>query len=430
MVEAVAQVTRALDQIATLPATPALRRLQIKLHVALITPLMHVKGYAATETKVATERARQLIEQAEALGEPLEDPLLLFSVLAGFWTANYIAFNGDVMRELAAQFLTLAEKQRAIIPRMIGHRLMAISLLCTGDIAQGRAHSDRAFALYDPASRRPLAALFGIDAGVAILSYRGLALFLLGYPEAALADAERLLKVAREIDQAATLMYALAHAHQTIFQCGNYAAATEICNELVALADNKGALFWKAGGICGQGLAFAVTGRASEAVQMIASGIATWRSTGTTLWLPLYLLHLASAHAELGQFDDALRCIREAVTAVETTKETWFEAEVNRVAGEVVLKSPHADAGKAQTYFERALAVARKQQAKSWELRAAMSMARLWRDQGKPQQARELLAPVYGWFTEGFDTLDLKEAKKLLAGLASLACADGPPDFR
>jgi predicted ATPase len=128
---------------------------------------------------------------------------------------------------------------------------------------------------------------------------------------------------------------------------------------------------------------------------------------------------LARAHAELGQFDDAWRCVGEAMTAAETTKERWFEAEIQRVAGEIALMSPEPDAAKAESYFERALAVAGKQQAKSWELRAAMSMARLLRDQGKRQEARDLLAPVYGWFTEGFDTLDLKEAKALLDALAS-----------
>ena len=171
LVEAAEQLTRALDQIATLPATPALRREQIKLQVALITPLIHVKGYAAPETKAAAERARLLIEQAEALGEPPEDPLLLFSVLYGFWVANFVAFNGDVMRELAAQFLALAEKQEATVPLMIGHRLMGISLLHTGDIAEGRAHLDQAIALYDPAEHRPLATRFGQDVGVAILSF-------------------------------------------------------------------------------------------------------------------------------------------------------------------------------------------------------------------------------------------------------------------
>ena len=127
-----------------------------------------------------------------------------------------------------------------------------------------------------------------------------------------------------------------------------------------------------------------------------------------------FLAYLAQANAELGQFDDAWRCISEALTGIDTTKERWFEADLNRIAGEVMRRSPESDATKVEAYFERALAIARQQRAKSWELRAAMSMARLWRSQGKSQQARELLAPVYGWFTEGFDTHDLKEAKALL----------------
>src|SRR5262249_33946873 len=144
LVEAAEQLTRALDQITALPATPVLRREQIKLQVALITPLMHVKGFAAPETKAAAERAHLLIEHAEALGEPPEDPLLLFSVLFGFWVANAVAFEGDVLRDLAAHFLELAEKQEATIPLMVGHRIMGFSLLFMGDIVEGRAHFDRA----------------------------------------------------------------------------------------------------------------------------------------------------------------------------------------------------------------------------------------------------------------------------------------------
>ena len=142
--------------------------------------------------------------------------------------------------------------------------------------------------------------------------------------------------------------------------------------------------------------------------------MAAYRSTGATLYVPFYLSQGTRAYAELGQFDDAWRRIGEAMTAVETTKERWCEPEIYRIAGEIALMLPEPDAAKAEAYFERALAVARKQQAKSWELRAAMSMARLWRDQGKRDEVRDLLAPVYGWFTEGFDTLDLKEAKALL----------------
>ena len=203
LIEAAEQLTRALAQIAALPATPALRREEIELQVALITPLIHVKGYAAPETKAAEERARLLIEQAEALGERPEDPLLLFAILYGFWVANNVAFNGEVMRELAAQFMALAEKQGTTVPLMMGHRLMGVSLTSTGSIVEGRAHFDRAMAFYDAAEHRPLATRFGQDIGVAILSYRPLALWLLGYPDAALADTEHALKDAREIGQVA-----------------------------------------------------------------------------------------------------------------------------------------------------------------------------------------------------------------------------------
>ena len=423
LVEAAAQLTRALEQIATLPGTAALRREQIKLQVALITPLMHVKGYAAAETKAAAEQARLLIEQAEALGEPPEDPLLLFSVLYAFWVANYVAFNGDACRDLAAQFLALAEKQRATVPLMVGHRLMGISLLVTGDIAEGRGHLDQAIALYDPAEHRPLATRFGQDVGVAILAYRSWALWLLGYPEAALRDADDALRNAREIGQAATLMYALYHASIPYTLCGNRAAAAAQAQELVALAEEKGSLFWKAYGMVSQGCVLALTGRASDATEMLISGMAALRTTGATLWMPFFLPHLARAHAELGQFEAAWRCIGEAMTAAETTKEKWCEAEIHRTAGEIALMSPEPDAAKAQAHFERAIAIARAQKAKSWELRAATSLARLWRDHGKRQQARDLLAPIYGWFTEGFDTADLKEAKALLDELTEPAIA-------
>jgi len=167
-----------------------------------------------------------------------------------------------------------------------------------------------------------------------------------------------------------------------------------------------------------QGWLLALRGKAADAVQVITSSLIAYRLIAT-LDHPFFLSSLARAHAELAQFDDAWRCIGEAVMLMEKTKERWYEAEVNRTAGEIALLSPKPHAAKAEAHFERALAIARQQQAKSWELRASTSLARLWRDQGKPQQARELLAPVYGWFTEGFDTRDLKEAKALLDELAS-----------
>jgi predicted ATPase len=420
LVEAVEQLTRAVKLIEDLPPNPSLRGEQIKLQVALITPLIHVKGYTAPETKTAVERATLLIEEAEALGEPLEDPLLLFSVLYSSWVVNVVAFlNGDLVRDLAAQYLALAESRGTKVLLMIGHRLVGTSLLYTGDIAEGRAHLDRAIALYDPAEHRTLATRFGHDVRAAALCFRSWAQWLLGYPEAALADADSSLKDAREIGQAGTLMFALTGTIVIHIFCGKYTTAAALADELVALAEEKGSVLWKALGTVHRGCVLALSGEPFEAVRIIPIGLDASGSTGARWLLPLFLSDLAWAYVELGHCDEARRYIGEAITTLETTKERWSEADAYRVAGEIALKAPNSDGAKAQAHFERALSVARAQGAKSWELRAAMSMARLWRDQGKPQQARELLAPVYGWFTEGFDTRDLKEAKGLLKELAT-----------
>ena len=235
---------------------------------------------------------------------------------------------------------------------MVGHRLMGISSLCTGDIADGRAHCDQAIALYDPAKHRPLATRFGQDIRVAILSFRSIALWMLGYPEAALADVDQALKDAREIGQAATLMYALALTSLTHLLCGNYAAANAQADELVALAEEKGALFWKAWGRTVQGCVLAVTGKASDAVHhdhlrdrcmpingsnsLVADcGYHIWRKPMRNLANSM-MLGAASAKRSM---------------AVETTKERWCEAEVNRIAGEIALKSPRTGCGESGSVF-------------------------------------------------------------------------------
>jgi class 3 adenylate cyclase/DNA-binding response OmpR family regulator/predicted ATPase len=414
LMEARTQLSRALMQIAALQGTAALRRQQIKFQVALANALMHTKGYASSDTKASFVQAREYIERAEALGEHPEDPLLLFAVIYGFWVGNYVAFNGDALRALASQFMSLAEKQGGTVPQMIGHRLMGTSLMCTGDISKSRTHYDQALALYDSAEHRALATRFGQDIGVVVLSYRSWTLWLLGYARAALADADQALKEARAIGQAATLMYALAHAARTYLWTGGYATANALVAEVLVLADEKGASAWKAFGMMHQGSLFALNGQTAKAVQMMTSGISAWRSTGSTLWAPCYLSNLARAHAELGQFDDAWRLIGEAMATAQTSKAMWCEPDVYRTTGEIALMAPDPDAAKAEICFERALAIAREQRAKSWELRTAMSLARLWRDQHKRDAARELLAPVCGWFSQGIDTLDLKQAKALL----------------
>jgi predicted ATPase len=226
------------------------------------------------------------------------------------------------------------------------------------------------------------------------------------------------------------LMYALRWASWSRIQCGAYTEAQSFLDELAALTDEKEvSLFWKALLIAFRGLLFAETGNASEAVRAITSGMTSLRSTGAALYEPWHLAHLAMAYTELGHPEDAWRCIDDAINKVERSKEKWCETEVHRIAGEIALKLVVPDREKAEKHFERALRVAHQQQQKSYELRAAMSLSRLWSSQGKVQQARELLAPVYGWFTEGFETRDLKEAKALLFDLGALGRADRCSDF-
>jgi predicted ATPase len=295
----------------------------------------------------------------------------------------------------------------------------ANALALTGDLGGGKEHYDRALAIYNPAEHGLLTTRSGRDVGVTLLSFRSLCVWQLGYTAASHSDAELAVKNARETGQATTLMYALFAAATYHIRCGNYADANTQVDELIALADERGAPYWKAFGTAVRGWLFASSGRASDALRTITSGITSLRSTGATLYEPWHLWYLAMAYAELGRLDDARRCIDDAIDKVERSKEKWCEAEVHRIAGEIALKSLAPDTEKAEKYFDRALAVARQQQTKSWELRAAMSLARLWRDQGKVSEARKLLAPVYGWFTEGFDTRDLKEAKALLEELAA-----------
>ncbi|WP_456721277.1 MULTISPECIES: ATP-binding protein [unclassified Bradyrhizobium] len=414
LAEAAAQLSRAVSQMASLPETSALRREQIKYQIELVTVLMHVKGYGAPDTKAAVDHARLLIEKAEARGEPSEDPLLLFSVLYGAWVLNVAAFNGEAAGALAAQFMALAEKQRMTGPLMLAHRMVGMTAMSTGDQVAGRRHLDRALALYDPAEHRALATRFGTDARVAILEWRSRTLWLQGYPDAALKDVDESFRGAREIGQAATLMHALAHSIATLILCRHHKSASVRAAELVDLAEEKGSLYWKANGLIWQGCLSALTGRSLDAIEILTTAVAAYRSTAATIYMPFVSLHLARAHAELGNFTNAWHHIDDAIAGTERSQEKWAESEMHRTAGEIALMLPEADETKAEACFERSLTVARGQKAKSWELRTATSLARLWRDQGKRPAAHNLLASIYGWFTEGFDTLDLKQAKALL----------------
>jgi predicted ATPase len=414
MVEAVVQFTTARDLVATLPSTPKTRRQLIELQAALLAPLIGTKGFAAAETKTAIERAQALIEEVEALREPLDDHLVLLSVLYGFWTANLFGFNGKNLIEISHRIMAVAERKGTTYALMMGYRTLAVALMATGAFSEGRRHLDQAAALYNTGEHRQFATRF-LHAQVANLSQRAMVLWQLGFPNATLSDLEE----GREIGHAASVMGALFYASLLDIWCNGHSAERKLVEELLVLAEENRTPFFTAMGTMQRGVVLAVTGDAEATVPVIEAGISQYRSTNSTWLTPWYLTRLAEVQAKLGRGDEAWQRIFEAFEEMEKGGEVQRQAEVNRVAGEIALLSPEIDAAKAERYFEKALAVARQQQAKSWELRAAISMARLWRDQGKPQQARELLAPVYGWFTEGFNTRDLKEAKALLGELAS-----------
>ena len=414
LVEAAEQLTRSLSHIASLPSTPALRREQIKLQVAVINPLIHTKGHASPEVRSAVEQARLLIDQAGALGEPLEDPLLLFSVLYGLWAASFVSFDGERILELASQFFALAEKNGNTGPMIIGHRLLGLSLQHIGDLEKGRSHFDQGLALYDPAKHRSLGARFGQDPRPSALSFRGLTLWLLGYPEAALTDIDHAIEDAREVKQAGAMLYTLAVSSRTLVAAREYEKAKTVAHELIALADEKGAALWRAFGVADQGCIMVLTGDAQEGVELLNSGIKGIQSTDATYSIPLYFSYLSRGLAELQRFDEAWQYIQLAMKVVNATKERWWESDIDRVAGEIVLRS---DMAKAEQFLRRALVVARDQRAKSLELRAAITLAKLLHAQNKPRAAYKLVENVYGWFTEGFSTFDLKQAKQLLDDL-------------
>ena len=416
LLESAEQLGQGLAQIATLPGTPELRREQIVLQVALLNTLMHVKGYGAPETKAAVTEVRALIERAERFGESPDDPSLLLSALFGQWIVNFINFNGDVARGLAARFLALGDKDGTAVPRLVGHRTMASTLVLMGDMIEAKAHFNEALALYRPNVHRRLMTRFGQDLRVTCLAFRSMTSWLLGYPETALHDADCALAEARETGHAATLMFTLNFPIMINTYCGNYHSADEHLKELAALAEEKGARFRKAEGVLRRGYILTMTG-AAEAVEIVTEGIDLWRSAGSTIFTPEHEFMLAIAQANAGQLDEAWRCIDRAMTAMHATRERWCEAEVQRLAGEIELKSPQRNVAKAKACFEHALTVARAQQARSWELRAATSLASLLIEQGSRQAARDILAPVYDWFTEGFDTSDLRKAGALLAEL-------------
>jgi predicted ATPase len=302
---------------------------------------------------------------------------------------------------------------------MIGELLMGISLVLVGRLVEGRARLDGAIARYDASLHRSLATRFGHDVRVSALAWRALASWMLGYPEAAVQDAEHALADAREIGHVATTMFALSHTSLALILCGQHVGGGALADDLVTLAESKGTAYWRSYGLLLRGWVLVLTARAADAVSVTPAAIIAMRSTGASAYAPWYMSYLAEAYAELARSDDARRCLAEAMTGIQSSNERWCEADVHRIAGDIALRGPNPDMALAEAHFARALSVARAQNAKSFELRAATNLARLWHEQGKRDSARDLLAPVCAWFTEGADTADLRAARALLDVLGS-----------
>jgi predicted ATPase len=286
-------------------------------------------------------------------------------------------------------------------------------LFYRGQPVSARAHLEQALARFDPERHRALALLYGYDARVVSACYMLKTLFALGYPDQALSLCREVLAEARGLSPG-SLAFALNYACYLHHFRRDRVAVGRLAEELVRLADDKEFPYWLAAGQLLRGWAMVEEGHSETGLVTVRDGLAAWRATGAELYMPYNLALLAEAHAAAGYTSEALRLLAEALAWMERTGERWFEVEQHRLQGELLLSLPDKDYAAAEACFRQALDVARAQSAKSWELRAATSLARLWCNQGMRADARDLLAPVYAWFTEGIDTPDLKEAKTLL----------------
>jgi predicted ATPase/class 3 adenylate cyclase len=418
--EAVAHLTQGLALLATLPETPERAQQELGLQTTLGPALMNTKGQAAPEVLQAYARARELCQQ---VGETPQ----LFQVLRGLWYFYLHRVELRTARELGEHLLTLAQHLGDAALLLEAHYALGNTLNYLGEFAAAQAHFAQGIALYDPQRHRAHAFRYGQDPGVVCRSYSAVTLWLLGYPDQALQRTHEALTLARELAHPfslATTLFFAAWVHQ--FR-GEGALTQELAEAIIALGAEQGfAPFSSATGPIMRGWALLAQSRASvvgqgqeeEGMALLQQGLAAWRATGAEVFQPYGLARLAEATAQVGQPEEGLSLLAEALVVTNDKGERRWEAELYRLRGELLLACSAEQHAKAETYFHKALDVARQQQAKSWELRAATSLARLWQQQGKRQKAYDLLGPVHHWFTEGFDTADLQEAQALLDALA------------
>jgi predicted ATPase len=295
---------------------------------------------------------------------------------------------------------------------VLGHLSTGRNLMYVGKLAASRSHLEAGLALYDPLFHRSLVHQAGIHPHVNSQLLLGIVLFCLGYPDQGLAQSNAAIAEARRLAHAPSFAQSLTFGSRLLSLVGDIVGLDERAEQLVAVTTERRFPFYRALGTISRGWVKVKNGEVAEGISLLRSGSTATRATGAELWMPYYIALLARACEIAGEIEEALTLLDDASQIVERTGECWFDAELNRHKGQLLLRQGHIDA--AEKLYWKALTIAKEQEAKLWELRAAASLARLRRDQGRHTEARDLLAPVYGWFTEGFETPDLKEAKSLL----------------
>jgi len=405
MAEAATQFQKGLDQLALLPDTRERQRKELEFRSGLGAALLIVKGFAAPETGHAYARARELWEQ---LGSPSE----FLQVPHG--QSHYHALRGelDLAQRLDEDLLRLSRQRNDSAGLVLGHFSTGQNLIFRGRFGLSRSHFEEVLALYDPISHRPLVRQAGVQPLVISKAYLGIVLFCLGFPDQALAQGSAAVTDARRLTHPPSLAVTLAIVLRLLSLVGDDAVLDERAEQLVAVTTEQGFPQMRAMGAIYRGWAKVRNGDVAAGISLLRSGSIAYRATGAAAFMSYFIAFLASACEIAEQIGEALTLLDDALQIVERTGERWFEAELNRHKGRLLLQRGNAET--AEELYRKALSIAQAREAKLWELRAAVSLARLRRDQGRHAEAGDLLAPVYGWFTEGFDTPDLKDAKALL----------------
>ena len=410
-VEAISHFSRALDVLAASPDTLDHARHELALQIALSAPLRAAKGFAAPEVGRAYARARELCRES--------DTAELFSILRGLWEFHELRGEYETALELARQLLTLSEQGQDRTDLLVANEVMGDMQFWLGDFTAARLHLDHAFGLYDAQQHDVHVFRYGYDLGVACLCFGAWALWFLGYPTQALRKAEDGVSLARELGHPFTLAFALLFAGQLYSYRREANHTRELTAEAITISAEQDfpMLLHQASMI--QGWALADHGHAVEAIAQIRQGLAGWKAMGQELECSHFLGLLAEAHGKAGRYEPALDALAEALAVAARIGEGFWEAELYRLRGDLLLDTGSLSGPAAEESLQTAIAIAGARGAKALELRAATSLARAWRRTGRSHDARRVLAAIYSWFTEGFDAPDLKEARALLDDLAT-----------